>query len=202
MSISIDLQTDWTIDRLANLPTADVDEGTRYELIAGTLHVTTQPHEEHQFITATIVAVLGAWNRQSRAGRVYVAPGVVLASDTAVAPDVAWVRRERLPQLRHADGKLHGPPDLVIEVLSPGAENMTRDRVTKLALYDRYGVGEYWIIDRLAQTGPQVVVYRRADPTGQASGLKLLHSLSTDDMLASPLLPGFACPVANLFADE
>ena len=63
------------------------------------------------------------------------------------APDVVWVSKERLAAVLRRDGKLHGAPDLVIEVLSPGAKNERRDREAKLKLYARRGVREYWIIN-------------------------------------------------------
>lgn len=130
----------WTLAQLATLPE---EEGCRYELIDGRLHVSKQPSWEHQGVCHNVSFVLEEWNRRERAGVVREAPGVIFADDVAVAPDVAWVRRERLPLLLGADRKLHGPPDLVVEVLSPGAQNITRDREEKLHLYSRQGVEEY-----------------------------------------------------------
>ena len=67
--------------------------------------------------------------------------------DTIGAPDVVWVSRERLSSVLAEDGKLHGAPDLVVEVLSPGPVNERRDREAKLKLYSQRGVREYWIVD-------------------------------------------------------
>src|SRR5205814_7560877 len=44
---------------------------------------------------------------------------------------------------------LEGPPDLVMEVVSPESQN--RDRRHKFTEYESAGVGEYWIVDPLAQ---------------------------------------------------
>lgn len=90
-----------------------------------------------------------------------------------------------------ADGKLHAAPGLAIEVLSPGATNARRDRETKLKLYAREGVEEYWIVDWLARA---VEVYRRA-----GAGLVPATPLTDADTLTSPPLPGFALPVADLW---
>lgn len=86
--------------------------------------------------------------------------------------------------------KLHAAPEIVVEVLSPGNANTRRDRETKLKLYSRRGVEEYWIVDWLMR---QVEVYRR-----EGHALQLAATLLARDELTSPLLPGFSCPVSGL----
>ncbi|MBI2218960.1 MAG: Uma2 family endonuclease, partial [Candidatus Rokubacteria bacterium] len=54
--------------------------------------------------------------------------------------DVVWVSTQRLATVLWPDGKLHAAPDLIVEVLSPGAANERRDREVKLTLYSRRGV--------------------------------------------------------------
>ena len=83
-----------------------------------------------------------------------------------------------------------GAPDLVIEVLSESTEK--RDRTTKLKLYARFGVLEYWIINPY---GPSADVYRRGE-----SGLSLAATLAPEEALTSPLLPGFSAPLHRLIA--
>ena len=90
------------------------------------------------------------------------------------------------------DGHLYAAPDLAIEVLSSGKANEDRDREVKLTLYSRRGVREYWIIDRFTRT---IAVYRRT----AAAALELAATLTDRDTLTSPLLPGFALPVAQVF---
>lgn len=79
----------------------------------------------------------------------------------------------------------------MVEVLSTGQENEKRDRELKLKLYSSKGVREYWIVDWRLQ---QVEVYRR-----EQAALVQVATLFTSDELSSPLMPGFACPVAQLF---
>jgi Uma2 family endonuclease len=189
MSTTSIIERGVTIDQLADYP---MDDGNRYELIDGELHVTTQPHLEHQRIVRKLSYALTGWDAHSSAGEVIIAPGVIFSERDAVAPDLVWLSNERAADvLTPDDGKLHGAPDLVVEVLSQGSANERRDREIKRELYDRYGVAEYWVVDRFAR---QVDVYRR-----QADALALVTQPDIDAELSSPLLPGFAGPVASLF---
>jgi Uma2 family endonuclease len=120
--------------------------------------------------------------------------GVIFAEDQAVIPDLVWVSRERFSRVIGRDGKLHRSPDLVIEILSPGPQNEERDREVKLKLYSRQGVREYWILDPADET---VAIYRRVE-----LALQLVATLTASDSLTSPLLPGFSCPVQELFPPE
>ena len=167
-------------------------EGTRYEIVDGELHVSKQPHWDHQYACCGIVAPLWSWSRQTGAGMPSVAPGLIFAEDEDVAPDVVWISRERLAAAKDEAGHLRAAPELVVEVLSPGSANERRDREVKLALYSRQGVREYWIVDWRARA---VQVYRH---DGEALGL--VATQGSDDELTSPLLPGFTCPVSSLWA--
>lgn len=178
----------WTI---ADLEAFSPEEGKRYEIVEGELFVSTQPHVLHQRVCTRLGSVLDAWSEASGLGVTITAPGVIFDLENAVAPDVVWVSAERLPLILGEDGKLHDAPDLVVEVLWPGATNVRRDREAKLRLYSVRGVREYWIVDWQARS---VQVYRR-----EAALLKLAATLFAEDELALPLLPGFALPVARLF---
>ena len=173
------------LERLPNV------EGTRYEIIDGELHVSKQPHWEHQYACHRAAYALERWNEQSEIGVVLPAPGLIFADDDDVAPDVVWISRERLAGAKDDAGHLRMAPELVVEVLSPGSANERRDREVKLALYSRQGVEEYWIVDWRARA---VQVYRR-----DGAVLRPIATLSSDDVLTSPLLPGFACPVSSLW---
>ncbi|GAB4214061.1 MAG: Uma2 family endonuclease [Roseiflexaceae bacterium] len=180
--------TRWTTDAVEQMPRV---EGERYEIIDGELHVTTQPHIRHQATCDNIIIELGNWSRTSGLGRTFQAPGIVFSPVEAVAPDVVWISKARLATLLGPEGKFHGSPDLVVEVLSPGKANEERDREKKLELYGRHGVPEYWIADWRACT---VEVYRRAEDT-----LALAQTLRASDTLTSPLLPGFTCAIDRFF---
>lgn len=176
--------------------TADLDilareEGTREEIIEGELHMSSQPDWHHQETCHLIALELSIWMRRGGEGKVLPAPGVIFDEENAVAPDVVWISADRLAAVLGEDGKLHAAPDLIVEVLSPGARNVRRDQELKLRLYSARGVREYWIADWQART---LEVYRREN-----AALRLVATLYAEDELSSPLLPGFRVRVGQLF---
>ena len=167
-------------------------EGVRYEIIDGELYASNAPSWDHQQASLVLSSALFTWEGQGRLGAVMAAPGLVFAEDQDVIPDLIWISRERYARAFDAARHLIVEPEIVVEILSPGSANERRDRDTKLGLYSRRGVDECWIVDWRARL---VEVYRRAE-----SDLRLTATLTGDDVLTSPLLPGFTCPVASLWA--
>ena len=179
----------WTSRDLEILP----DNGKRYEIVDGELYVSKQPHLDHQIVCGKVFALLERWSSQTRTGIPIFTPGVIFADDDDVVPDVVWISRERLATAIQPDGKLHSAPELVVEVLSPGGTDERRDRETKLELYSRRGVLEYWIANWQERS---IEVYRREEAV-----LKHHSTLYADDVLQSPHLSGFNCQVSQIFAD-
>lgn len=180
-------RTKWTTADLALFP----DDGRRYEIIDGALFMSRQPHWHHERTLGLIFAALQAWSDQSGLGQASPTPGLIFSDTDNVVPDVVWISNERLRRLLDEAGHLTGAPELVVEVLSFGGQNEERDRKLKLKLYESRGVLEYWIADwRLKQ----IEVYRRDE-----GELKFVSVALPQDTLTSPLLPGFACQVAQLF---
>lgn len=121
------------------------DDGMRYEAIGGELIVTPAPNLRHQDIVLRLALQLQAILVEPGHGRLWISPvGVEFpATSEGVQPDLVFVSNERRGII--ADLTLKGPPDLVIEVLSPGTAR--RDRGLKQRLYARRGVAQYWIAD-------------------------------------------------------
>jgi Uma2 family endonuclease len=166
------------------------DDGRRHELIGGERFVTPAPIRRHQQLSLRLAFALEAWLREHPVGEVYTAPLDVILSDVdVVEPDLLFVSNESAEIL----GKwVHGAPDLVIEILSAGTRRT--DEVTKRHLYERVGVREYWIVDPELEA---VKIYRRqAD-----GGFPQVADLSREEghSLDTPLLPGFALSLAELF---
>ena len=178
MSASTIERTRWTTADINLLP----DNGTRYEIIDGELFMSKQPHWHHQETCGNIYQELRSWSQDSGLGRASITPGILFTESDNVVPDVVWASNERLSALMDEAGHLTGAPELVVEVLSAGAENERRDREAKLKLYESRGVREYWIVDWRLQ---QVEIYRR-----EQALLRLVATLFAEDELATPLLPG------------
>jgi Uma2 family endonuclease len=117
------------------------------ELIDGEVVMSPAPKDSHQkVVTNTLVSL----SRLIPDGELRVAPSDVYFDDENVLqPDVLWVS-ESNENCRLLDDYWHGPPDLVVEILSPGTA--LRDRQVKFEIYQKHGVREYWVGDLYQQT--------------------------------------------------
>jgi Uma2 family endonuclease len=131
----------WSYAEFARLPS----EGTsRQEVIDGELVVTPAPGLRHQGIVTDLVTLLNTFVRAHDLGRIFAAPvDVLFGEGDYLEPDIVFVRRDRTGIL--SDRGVEGPPDLVVEIVSPATAD--RDRGVKLERYRHFGVAEYWIVD-------------------------------------------------------
>jgi len=168
------------------------DDGQRHELIDGEHVVTPAPTTRHQSILMRLGAALFGYAEPHRMAKVLPAPtDVILSPHDVVQPDLLLVAVDRLDIVRN---RIEGPPDLAIEILSPSSRRT--DEVLKRRAYERWGVGELWIVDPEVE---RVRVYRveRERRFGRALELSTEHGES----LETPLLPGFTMTLVDLFAD-
>ena len=101
------------------------------------------PGFEHQKVSGLIYFELKGFVYKGGFGEVIYAPFDVILSDTVVVqPDIVFISNENLKNIKQ--GRLFGPPDLAVEIVSPSS--YYRDRYEKFSLYERYGVKEYWIV--------------------------------------------------------
>lgn len=179
----------WTVQDLDAMPS---DGGwRRYEIIEGELIVTRAPHFRHQRAGGRIHVELTNWSDRTGLGEAVEAPGVIFTEADAVIPDVVWASNDRIEKGMDESGHFTIAPELMVEVLSAGDANEQRDQETKLALYSRYGVQEYWIVNWRLRS---IEVYQR-----QLAQLQWVVTLLPEDRLTSPVLPGFSCEVATIF---
>ena len=121
-----------------------LNDGKRHEIIEGEHYMTPAPQTRHQIVSRNIESILAGYIETNSWGQILYAPVDVLLSDTTIVqPDILFIRKDR----EHIIKKnfIEGPPDLIIEILSPGNERM--DRFTKMKHYALFAVPEYWIID-------------------------------------------------------
>jgi Uma2 family endonuclease len=177
----------FTYEDFVNFP----NDGKRHEIIDGEHHVTPSPNTKHQRVVRTLLTALSNFLEGRAVGEVFVAPFDVVLSDLdIVEPDLLYISRERAAIL--TTQHVRGAPDLVVEILSPGTRKT--DEVTKRKLYERFGVQEYWVVDPELDA---IKVYRRVE-----GAFVRVEELSAEagNTLTTPLLPGLAVSLADVFA--
>ena len=101
-------------------------------------------------------------------------------------PDLLVVRSIHADRI--GEDVVEGPPDVVIEILSPGTAG--RDLIVKRELYARSGILEYWIIDPVNSEIEVLVL--------QDDLYSTFARYARTDTLASPALPGLAIPLEHV----
>ena len=175
----------WTAESLLAL----ADDENRYELVRGELMMMS-PSARHGKFAARLVRAIGSYVEEHELGEAYTAePGFELEAEplTIRAPDVAFVRRDRIPLEGEPEGFWAIAPDLVIEIVSPS--EMARQVHERVADYLRAGMRLLWLVYPASQT---VMEYR---PPMEAQRLTV-----EDDLDGGDVVPGFRCPLKRLFA--
>ncbi len=158
--------------------------GKRVELVRGVLVVREPTGLRHGRVVAALSRRLTDHVEATRQGEVYAGDtGFTLSRgpDTVRAPDIAFIRRERIPDPEPL-GVPDLAPDLAVEVLSP--TNRPGETLAKVADWLSAGTRLVWVIDPERHL---VRVYRH-------DGTEALVS-STETLSGEDLLPGFTCPL-------
>jgi len=164
----------------------------RRELVNGEI-VVNEPTRRHSGAQGYIHGSLWQWARAAPGrGWASVPLDVQFGELSVLCPDVVWYREGRVPELD--DPPPYRVPDLVVEVRSPSTWRY--DIGSKKAIYERHGATELWLVDTAAAV---VLVFRRSSPATTVFDVSL--ELTSVDALTSPLLPGFALPVGEIFSD-
>jgi Uma2 family endonuclease len=113
------------------------------ELSKGELVMPPHPTHTHQLIVIELVTRMRAFVQEQNLGIVQIGPlPVCLWPGKIREPDILFVAQEHNDRIGE---QVYGPPDLVVEVLSPGTRRT--DRLEKTVEYAHAGVREYWIVD-------------------------------------------------------
>ncbi len=175
-----------TAEEFALLP--DPEDGSRMELVKGTVCMVPPPGWDHGETTDRIIAALQAFVRARQLGRTASNVGFTLARnpDIVRAPDAAFVAG----MAHRVSGYLEGAPTLAVEVLSPSdSEAKVHEKVGE---YLDAGAARVWVVRPANRT---VTVYRQG---GDVQMYREHETLSSDD--AAFDTAGFALPVAEIFA--
>jgi Uma2 family endonuclease len=172
-----------TYDDLIAMP----DDGNRYELLSGEIVMSPAPKTAHQRISMRLSNILFEHVFSNDLGEVFTAPIDVRFSEyNVVQPDLVFVSNERDDIV--ADDCVDGPPDLVVEILSPSTR--VSDLVAKSTLYAASGVAEYWIVDPDTET---IAVFQLVNGQYQSRPHR-------EGIILSSVLPGVEAKVAEVFA--
>ena len=174
-----------TADELFMMP----DDGFRYELVRGEIRRMPPAGSEHGAVIMNIATPLDQFVKAHGLGVVFGAEtGFKIASepDTVRAPDLAFVRRDRIPEEGIPRGFWPGAPDLAVEVVSPG------DTYTEVEekVYDWLNAGTRMVLVLNPRTRT-VAVY--------TSHTVVVRLTELDTLDGGEVLPGFTCRVAELF---
>ena len=136
---------------------ADLDrmpsDGHRYELVDGALVVSPRPTTVHQFVAMRLATAL---DRVCPEGlSVLAEPAVQIDPVTELAPDLVVVHLDDV-----GAAKFTAPPLLVVEVRSPSTALIDLHR--KKAVYEKFGVPSYWIVDP-EPARPELTVFELRD---------------------------------------
>lgn len=180
--MGIQSTTRLTWDDLQQYP----EDGKRREIIDGVLHMTPSPFLRHQRVVGRIFVALNAVLRPA-GGEAFIAPlDVVFDRFNVVEPDVLAVAADKALML--GDRHVHVVPDMAVEVTSPRTKGV--DRIKKRALYERFGVREYWIVD----LDDDVIEAYVLSGGHYGEPWRLAHG----DIVTSAVIPGFAVPFDEL----
>ncbi len=171
------------------------DDGVRHELVEGQLRVMPLACVAHGRVTSTASWLLGNHVHETEIGvAVAAGTGFILASDpdTVRAPDVAFVRRDRVEAVGRTEHFWPGPPDFAIEVISPSGADAPHD--SRPEVHSK-------TLDWLAAGTLAILVLDPAERTATAyRALDNVRTYTDGDIDLSDAVPGWVVAVADFFA--
>ena len=157
-----------------------------YEYVKGELVPMPGTSIRHGKISMNIAYYLYAYVRENQLGRLFTSETSFKVGERALKPDVAFLSAARLVEIEDEDKGSPIPPDLAIEVISPS--DIQSRIVGKVFAYLDAGTRVVWIIEPISKT---VTVYQ------SETDIKILTC--EDTLTGGEVVPGFSCPVAQLF---
>ncbi len=183
----------WTEEDLERL---ESETGVRYELVSGLPKALNEETEttdmagiQHAHLAANLTTELGLFLKTHKLGIVLgESASYWMKTRNSRRPDVSFIAKDRLPAPPLPTNYFDGAPDLAVEVISP--TDIWWEILEKMDEYFASSCRLVWLISPKDQT---VMIYR----SHQRS-----HILHIGDALdGEDVIPGFAMPVAELFAE-
>lgn len=157
-----------------------VEDGQKADLIDGVLYMASPDNTAANDLNMWLCALMRIYSQQRELGKVFASRVAFRLDDkNGPEPDIGFLRKEHLHRVRR--GRVDGPPDLVVEIVSPDSSD--RDYGKKRDQYERFGVEEYWIVDEVEER----ITLLHLEPDGRYREI-----LPEDGVLNSRVLPGFA----------
>jgi Uma2 family endonuclease len=174
-----------TADELLKLPRGRF----RYELVKGELITMSPAGSEHGAVIMNLAVPLGQYIKANNLGIIFGAEtGFKIAEnpDTVLAPDVAFVSREHIPESGIPKKYWPGAPDLAVEVLSPG--DTAREVEKKVGQWLAAGARLVWTVDPAREN---VTAHRTSRDASTFS--------EKDELDGEDVVPGFSCRISEIF---
>jgi Uma2 family endonuclease len=159
------------------------------ELVEGNLIMMSPAGFDHGRFAGNTFAALRSFVMPRALGIVVTAEAgfrIARDPDTVRAPDVAFVRAERIPP-GGVKGFFQGPPDVAVEVVSPS--DRASEVMAKAQSWLQAGCPLVWVVDPQSRT---ISVYRSRSEIAVLS--------ESDALTGGDTLPGFSVPVSEIFA--
>lgn len=175
--------TKLTLQEFLALPEGNIN----YEFVNGQAVPKVSPKAFHSALQAALIVLMRTWCKGK--GRVYPEWAIILkrqGEDWSPVPDVTYISYERLPATWKRNEACPVPPELVIEIISPG--QTIKEFEGKAKDYFNAGVLRVWVVD------PEVISIRVFYPDGSQ-----LYTDTTS--ITDTLLPGLELTVIQVFAE-
>ncbi len=169
----------------------------RYELIDGEIYLLASPRFDHQVVVNEISGHFYNYFKKKPCRSLTAPLDVRLfgfatkfeEDPNVVQPDIIVVCDENKV---NEDNKYEGIPTLVVEVLSPSTKG--KDMITKLNLYMKSGVSEYWIVNLDSKSITQYTFSRERE-------LESVRDFREGDTIQSTTFGGLNLPLRDVFSE-
>jgi Uma2 family endonuclease len=158
------------------------------EIINGEERMPPSPFTRHQELVSNLFYEIREFIKKNNIGKVFLSPLDVIFEDNVnrLQPDLIFIKTENLAI---SQDWIRGVPDMVAEIVSKGS--FEKDTIEKKAIYEKYGVKEYWIVFPEFET---IEVYTLID-----GKYKMLCAAEGAGIVKSKIIEGFEIDIKTVF---